>query len=186
MKSDYEYVKRAQQGDQLAFSYLLKKHYGHLFYFILQKVRNYLDAEDVTIDTFTKAFMNINSFNPTSRFSTWLFTIGKNTSIDFIRYKAIKFQAGEFTYNILNTKSDYLNPEIDMIHKEESDKRDKLFKGAFEQLNDYQKKVIKLYYMEGYKSKDIASKLNKPGSTVRVDLKRTKQKLQIILSNKLN
>ena len=186
MKSDYEYVKRAQQGDQLAFSYLMKKHYNHLLDFINQRIYNRLDAEDITVDTFTRAFLNIHTFQPEHKFSTWLFTIGKNTSIDFIRYQALRFSTTEFTYDIINTKSDYLNPEINMIHKEESDKRDKLFKDAFEQLNNYQKKVIDMYYMEGYKSKDIASKLNKPGSTVRVDLKRAKNKLQIILSNKLN
>jgi len=185
-KLDYDYIIRAQQGDQLAFSYLMKKHYGHLFYFITRKVYNYLDAEDITMDVFTRAFMNINKFEPTNKFSTWLFTIGKNTVIDFIKYKAIRFQTTEYTYEMINTTSDYLNPEINLIHKEESNNREQLINNAFKSLNKYQREVIRLHYLEGYKSKDIALKLNKTDSGVRTNLTRTKNKLQVILTNKLN
>jgi len=52
-------------------------------------VNNANDAEDLTIEAFSKAFKNLEQYTPNFAFSTWLFKIASNNCIDFIRKKRI-------------------------------------------------------------------------------------------------
>src|ERR1700722_1786384 len=60
-----------------------------IFFFVLKMVHNRDDAEDLTIEAFGKAFNNIGNYSADFAFSTWLFKIATNNSIDFIRKKRL-------------------------------------------------------------------------------------------------
>ena len=84
-KRDYDFVKQALAGNQKAYTKLLDLYRDQLFYTIRRMVSTDDDAEDLTIETFAKAFKMLDNYLPKFAFSTWLFKIGTNHCIDFLR-----------------------------------------------------------------------------------------------------
>ena len=86
-QKDMELVEKARKGDQLAYGELLGRYRDAIYFMLLKMVNSPIDAEDLTIEAFGKAFKNIDQYTPNYAFSTWLFKIATNNCIDFIRKK---------------------------------------------------------------------------------------------------
>ena len=86
-QQDVELVQKAKLGDQQAYGELLGRYRDAIYFMLLKMVNNPIDAEDLTIEAFGKAFKNIDQYAPNFAFSTWLFKIATNNCIDFIRKK---------------------------------------------------------------------------------------------------
>lgn len=71
-----ELVRRAQSGSMPGFVELVRRFEGRLFNFLLRRSRTIEDAEDLTQETFVRAWQRLDQYNPRWQFSTWLFTIG--------------------------------------------------------------------------------------------------------------
>jgi RNA polymerase sigma factor (sigma-70 family) len=80
-----EAIKRAKINDQKAFNYLLDTFWDDVYGFQLKRIENENDAEDITIQTFSRAFDRIETYNENYTFKTWLITISKNIHIDLLR-----------------------------------------------------------------------------------------------------
>ena len=87
---DYKVVKRAITGDEQAYAELFKRYKDSVYFMILKMVNNRTDAEDLMFEAFEKAFTSLNYYSPQFAFSTWLFKIASNNTIDFIRKKKAK------------------------------------------------------------------------------------------------
>ena len=81
------YIDKAKTGDQVAFTYLLDHDWNEVYGFMLKRTENETDSEDITIETFSKAFDKIATYNPEFQFNTWLIAIAKNVHIDMLRKK---------------------------------------------------------------------------------------------------
>lgn len=79
------HIQKAKQGDQSSFNFLLHHFWSDIYNYQLKRTHNENDAEDITIQSFSKAFDKINSFDNKYQFKTWLTTISKNIHIDLIR-----------------------------------------------------------------------------------------------------
>ena len=73
-----EAIERAKTNDQIAFNFLLDSFWNSIYGFQLKRTENENDAEDITIQTFSKAFDKIHTYNDQYEFKTWLITISKN------------------------------------------------------------------------------------------------------------
>ena len=82
---DYQLVVQAISGDQKAYAELMALYEDLVYHALLKRVGDPMVAEDLTIETFGKAFRNLHRFSPDFAFSTWLFRIAINHSIDFQR-----------------------------------------------------------------------------------------------------
>ncbi len=80
-------IENAKKGDQVAFTYLLDFYWNEVYSFMLKRTENETDAEDITIETFSKAFDKITNYNTEFQFNTWLIAIAKNVHIDLLRKK---------------------------------------------------------------------------------------------------
>ena len=89
-QEDLELVAKAKTGDQVSFSKLMDRYRDSIYFMVLKMVHNRDDAEDLTIEAFGKAFNNISNYSADFAFSTWLFKIATNNSIDFIRKKRLQ------------------------------------------------------------------------------------------------
>jgi len=123
---DFKLIDLAiNKNDQKAYSEIMKSYKNSIYFTILKMIKNKDDAEDLTIEAFSKAFKNLHRFKKEFTFSTWLFRIATNNTIDFIRKKKLlttsihtsfKDEAGK---NIeLDIKDSNLNPNEITIKNE--------------------------------------------------------------------
>jgi RNA polymerase sigma factor (sigma-70 family) len=80
-------IEKAKKGDQVAFTFLLDFYWNEVYGFMLKRTENETIAEDITIETFSKAFDKIASYNSEFQFNTWLIAIAKNVYIDLFTQK---------------------------------------------------------------------------------------------------
>ena len=91
MQRDYELVCAARdKGNRKAYADLMSAYREPLYTLLLRMTRNTVTADDLTMETFVKAFMQLHRYSPTGTFSSWLYTIGVNTYIDHLRRQRLQ------------------------------------------------------------------------------------------------
>ncbi|HZW63949.1 MAG TPA: sigma-70 family RNA polymerase sigma factor [Flavobacteriaceae bacterium] len=175
-------IENAKKNDQKAFNFLLDMFWDDVYGFQLKRTQNENDAEDITIQTFSKAFDKINTFNSKYKFKTWLITISKNIHIDLVRKEKKKFAESfhnnqEKMYEILDESP---SPEDNLITEQNLAKLLKDIK----KLNPAYQKVIQLRYFQELSYKEISEELNEPINNVKVKLLRAKKLLAEIIQRK--
>jgi len=168
--SEHELIKQAQNNNQQAFKKIFEKYYNLIFHMINQMVRNTMLSEDLTMETFEKAFKDIKNFTPKHKLSTWIYKIGKNHTIDHIRKEGVKPKFIELDTMIKNQYT----PEQEFIGKEQA----QILETAITHLNEKHKKIIYMK-MDGLKCVEIAKILNMPPNTVIVYMKVLRKKIMI-------
>ena len=185
-KRDYLLLRRAlDENDQQAYAELMSLYRDSIFYMLVRMVKNKDDAEDLTLMTFGKAFRYLDKYTPKYAFSTWLYRIALNNSIDFLRMKNNMPQYFEedlyttSTTSIIDQSEDNLQrtPEEEIIDKQ----RLQLLRAAVSQLPDKYRKVIELRYYEDLPYEDIAERLGLTLSNVKIQIMRAKQMLSELM-----
>ncbi len=174
-------IKNAKEGKQSAYNYLLNTFWNEVYGFQMKRIQNEYEAEDITIETFARAFDKINTFDTKYSFSTWLITISKNIQIDKFRSKK----------NEHHSLADIEKEKIKKIPDDSPSPEDRLIREQnLAQLLQYIKllkpdyqKVIHLRYFKEMSYNEIANDLNESLSTVKVRLLRARQLLAEIISN---
>ncbi len=182
-KNDLELVTRATKGNEKAFADLMNRYRYSLYFMLLKMVNNPSDAEDLTIESFGKAFRNLGLYTPEFAFSTWLFKIATNSCIDFIRKKQVSpstiDQIHEDLDNLtVNLQSDLPDPEEALIN----DQKIAVLRGIVNQLKPQYRRLIELRYFKEYSYEEIASELKLPIGTVKAQLFRAKSLLYNIFT----
>lgn len=176
-----ETIQKAKLGDQIAFNFLLNSFWNDVYGFQLKRIRNENDAEDVTIQTFSKAFDKIETYDENYKFKTWLITISKNVHIDFLRKKKTSIETTkeqeEEVYRIID---DGPTPEDKIITEQNLAKllRD------IKKLKPHYQEVINLRYFQELSYKEISEQLQEPMNNVKVKLLRAKKLLAEIIQKK--
>lgn len=189
-RTDLVLVEQAQNGNQKAFAELLKRYRESVYYMILKMVRNKDDAEDLTIEAFGKAFKNIHSYLPNNAFSTWLFKIASNNTIDFLRCNKIAKKSiplenvvvdngDDVSYNNGSFIASLRNPEEKMVKEQ----RETIMRNIVHQLHHDYRQIIELRYFEEKSYQEIADELNIPLGTVKARLFRSRELLLGIIKN---
>jgi len=177
----YTHIKSAKDGEQMAYHYLLNLFWNDVYTFLLSKIsNNAIDAEDITIITFSKAFDKINTYNNEFGFKTWLFTIAKNLLIDELRKK-----------RNITVSLEQKNKEISQLYDENPTPEDKIIieqnlaelKKNIKKLKPKYQIVINLRYFQDLSYLEIASELDEPINNVKVKLLRAKKLLAEIITN---
>ncbi|MDP2934778.1 MAG: RNA polymerase sigma factor [bacterium] len=172
-KNLIELVKSAKKGNKNAFSELYEYYITPIFRFVYFRVRNRVDAEDLTQSIFLKTWSNLSKYkqrkNPFSfypvgsrgdSFGAWLYTIARNTVTDFWKKKK-DWSISELAENAIKSKEE---PIDDLIEKEENLSE---LKKVIELLTDEQQEVIILRFIDGLSNKEISRILDKKEDAVR-------------------
>lgn len=177
------FIERAKEGDQKAFSFLLDHFWNDVYGFQLKRTRNENDAEDITIRSFSRAFDKIDTYDSTYEFKTWLITISRNIHVDMVRKQqsniigqALKTE-NEEAYAIVDESP---SAEDRLIREQNLDKLLKCIK----RLKVPYQQIINLRYFQELSYKEIAAELNEPLNNVKVKLLRAKKLLAEIIQNK--
>lgn len=178
---DYHLVQAAIEGDHASYNKLMQKYRMPIYHMIYKMVNNEEDANDLTIEAFGKAFIKLRSYVPTYAFSTWLYKIAINNSIDFVRKNRIKTcSIDESISDEENAESYSNNLEADMLNPEEEiirDQRIAMMRTLVGNLSEKYRIMINLRYFEEMSYEEIAEELDIPIGTVKAQLFRAKQLL---------
>ncbi len=186
-QKDYELVLSAVKGNEKAYSEILARYKDSIYFMILKMVNNPIDAEDLTIEAFGKAFKKINQYSPKYAFSTWLFKIASNNSIDFLRKKRNIYllldndfsdNSNDNNYNF-NLKSKDLDPAEKLIKKQ----KEIIMHDLVKKLKPRYRNLIELRFFKEYSYDEIAKELEIPIGTVKAQLFRAKELLYNIFKN---
>ena len=82
---DSELMLRVRDGDQRSFELLLEKHRGPMIHFLCRMVQNEAVAEELTQEVFLRVYKSRGSYEPSAKFTTWLFRIGTHLALNWIR-----------------------------------------------------------------------------------------------------
>lgn len=185
-RRDYVLLRKAlDHNDQHAYAELMSLYRDSIYYMLVRMVKNKDDAEDLTLMTFGKAFRYLDKYTPKYAFSTWLYRIALNNSIDFLRVKNNMPQYFEedlyttSTTSIIDQSEDNLQrtPEDEIIDKQ----RLQMLRAAVSELPDKYRKVIELRYYEDLPYEDIALRLGLTLSNVKIQIMRAKQMLSQLM-----
>ena len=173
-------IEKAKKGDQTAFTFLLDYYWNEVYGFMLKRTENETDSEDITIETFSKAFDKLSSYNTEFQFNTWLIAIAKNVHIDLLRKKKsshlieITDNEDRQAYNVADTTP---SAEDELITEQNLSQLLQFIK----QLKPHYQEVIQLRYFQELSYQEIAEQLDEPLNNVKIKLLRAKKLLAEII-----
>ena len=177
-----EAISRAKKNDQKAFNYLLDRYWDNVYGFQLKRTHNENDAEDITIQTFSKAFDKINTFDENYTFKTWLIAISKNIHIDLLRKEknSITQVISKDDRDVFQVVDESPSAEDKLITEQHLAKllRD------IKKLKPHYQEVINLRYFQELSYKEISKELEEPMNNIKVKLLRAKKLLAEIIREK--
>ena len=186
---DIELVERAKAGEEKAYAKLLSRYRDSIYFMLLKMVGSKIDAEDLTMEAFGKAFRNIELYSPSYAFSTWLFKIASNNGIDFLRRKKCKLVSIDQSEE--DNKDDSAPRTQIVICDEGPDPAESMVKSqtvetvrmVVDKLKPRYKRLVELRYFRELSYEEIAEELNMPIGTVKAQIFRSRELLFNILKN---
>jgi RNA polymerase sigma-70 factor (ECF subfamily) len=177
-------IQNAKSGQQLAFSNLLDTFWNDVYSFQLLRTKNELEAEDITIETFSKAFDKINSYKEEFVFKTWLITISKNLHIDLLRRQKRSLENNTFSYQNTSGESEVLDstPSAEDQLIQQQNLADLLTE--IKKLKPAYQKVINLRYFNEMSYAEMALELGEPVNNIKVKALRARKLLSELIRNK--
>lgn len=178
-------IAQALAGDQKAYTVLVDKHRQSIHHIIKRIVHNEEATRDLVQETFMKAFASLASYRSEYRFSTWLYKIAANSSIDFLRKKRIQalsldrpLESGDGTMEIEVADFSF-HPERELERKQKWCSIEE----AIDSLPDKYREVIIYRHREDKSYEEIADSLNIPVGTVKARIFRARELLKKKLKN---
>ncbi|MBR5141431.1 MAG: sigma-70 family RNA polymerase sigma factor [Bacteroidales bacterium] len=174
--TDIELVRMAAEQNQAAYIVLYTRYNvgvrSHISRYVAQKE----DIEDICLESFQKAFSQIESYNPEYKFSTWLYRIARNTAFDYLSKHMREMtnmpttSINEEIAELKELPATMHNPEEDIINQQEYDK----WLTNIEKLKDDYRTVAKMNLIDNFGYKEIADALEMPLNTVKTKIRRAK------------
>ncbi|HET6527851.1 MAG TPA: sigma-70 family RNA polymerase sigma factor [Balneolaceae bacterium] len=183
---DDKLVELAIGGDEGAYKKLTDKYRKALNFHIMKMIKNREQIEDLVQETFVKAFDNLNTYNTNYAFSTWIYRIATNHTIDYLRKKKLQTVSMDET---IKTKSG----EMEMQFRDESagtdrniirKQRQTMVRNAIDGLPEKYRRVIEMRHMEEKSYQEIAELLDLPLGTVKAHIFRARELLYKALKDK--
>lgn len=182
---DLDLVQRAVRGDEKAYAELLSRYRDAIYFMLLKMVNNKVDAEDLTIEAFGKAFKSIKQYSPNYAFSTWLFKIASNNGIDFLRKKRGITISIDGNGNDDETNTPMAVPDTGLDPSQEMMRSQDIaaVREVVARLKPRYRTLVEMRYFQELSYEEIAQQLGIPLGTVKAQLFRSRELLYNILKN---
>jgi len=185
-EQDRALVEQALGGDEEAYRQLMEKYDKALYHHIYRMVRAKGEVEDLVQESFIKAFSALESYSSEYAFSTWLYKIATNHTIDYLRKKKlptfsidkpIQTRDGDLEYEVPDTT---YRPDRHVV----SDQRRALIQEAIDALPPKYHRVIVMRHQQEKTYEEIAQELDLPLGTVKAHIFRARKLLYKYLRDK--
>jgi RNA polymerase sigma-70 factor (ECF subfamily) len=187
--TDQEVVARAREGREPAYRELIGRYERPVFSLIFRLVRDREKAEDLAQDTFIKVLNAIDRYDPSFKFSSWIFKIAHNTALDHLRKKHPEMLSldgsphastpDEVEASTLSAISSNENPEEYASNRELGHEIEK----ALADVRPEYRTAIILWHMEGRPYEEIAEIMGVPLGTVKTYIHRARNELRLRLAH---
>jgi RNA polymerase sigma factor (sigma-70 family) len=177
--SDENLIKKYLKGDKNSLDVLVKRYFRQIYFFVLKYAGTPQDSEDITQEVFLKVWKHIKRFDQKKSFRAWIFTIAKNTALDFLKKKKeipfSKFEDSEGRNFLTETLAGNLISPAEWAEK----------KDTFRELNFAVKKfslkcqkIFSLRYDKQWTFQEIADEMGEPLSTIKSRHRRATQSIK--------
>ena len=172
-------IEKAKEGKQSAYNFLLNTFWNEVYKFQLKRTKNEYEAEEITFQTFSKAFDKIHTYKEQYKFNTWLITISKNIHIDLLRKKesSIRSQITRKEEGVYKIPDENPTPEDALIKEQNLAQLLRYIK----MLKPHYQEMINLRYFQEMSYKEMEKTLEEPMNNVKVKLLRARRLLADII-----
>lgn len=181
---DADVVRLAQQGRELAFRELVHRYERPVFSLVYRMVRDRETAEDLAQETFIKVLNHIDRYSPDFKFSSWLFKIANNVTIDHLRRRrldTISLDGSPSAVTAAEVEASTLDPETGQesaLDELEARELGSAIERAIGRLRPEYRSCIILRHVEGRSYEEIAATLDLPLGTVKTYIHRARHELR--------
>ncbi len=164
--SDQEVITKVLAGDKASFEVIILTYQKPILFYLMRLLNfNQHDAEDALSETFLKVYVNLASYNPSLKFSSWLYRIAHNEGVNIIRQKS-KTYSVDIDLLDIPANIDFNKPSKTDLEK------------ILNKLKEEDKNILILYYLEDKSLKEISEilKISENNATVRLKRARDKAK----------
>ncbi|SIR25938.1 MULTISPECIES: RNA polymerase sigma factor SigW [unclassified Paenibacillus] len=180
-------IRLALKGDQRAFADLVGMYQDKLYHLAYRMLYNRQEAEDAVQETFLRVFRNMERYDESMKFSTWIYRITTNLAIDRLRRRKPGFSLdaevpehdGLDGYSMF--ASEDASPEDEVLLSETQ----RIIRAAIETLPPKYKSVMVLRYLEDLSLQEISDVLDMPVTTIKTRVHRGREFLRKKLEHKL-
>ena len=173
--TDVELIQRILDGDDAAFTVLVKKYQKPVHALVWRKIGDFHIAEEITQDTFLKAYQELATLKKPQSFSSWLYVIAANNCSTWLRKKRLRTEPLDDTRLQKATYSGYVVAENE---RTEAEAQREVVKKLLAKLEESERTVITLHYFGEMSSSEIGEFLGVSANTVRSRLRRAQQRLK--------
>jgi len=186
--SDLSLVNKAQNEDLAAYDELVRRYQERIYATLYHMTSNHEDANDLTQETFIKAYRALKSFKGDSSFYTWVYRIAVNKTINFLKQRKNKLN---MSLNDLDFNAEH-DPDLVSLISEKTPRRSlglaelqEKLNEALQKLSEPHRLVVTLHDVQGLAHEEIGKIMNCNVGTVRSRLFYARQQLQATLSDYL-
>lgn len=175
-ETEKNFIQRILGGETSLYAYFLNNYSHSVYTLIVRIVKSREDAEELTQDTFLKAFKKLDTYRGDSAFSSWLLRIAYNTAISAVRKQKMVFPVIDEI--LINTVEDKDVEEL--FGRSENEELLQHLEKAIEQLNNTDKALITLYYIQNKSIKELSEIFDFSEDNIKIKLFRIRKKLYIM------
>ncbi len=176
--NDSNLIKRTLEGDQQAFASLVEKYQDQIHALAWQKIGDFHIAQEITQDTFVKAYQKLATLKHPTRFAGWLYVITNNNCKMWHRRNRLQTQSFEETDPVELDEIYYTEHKTREREEEAKEKRRSLVKELLSKLRESERTVVTLYYLAGLSCEEIGEFLGVATNTVKSRLHRARNRLR--------
>ena len=174
VSTDQQLVERALDGDTVAFEHLFNRYRDSIYQLYVQRTSGRTDdASDLLQETFGKVYLNMQRYDSRYTFGQWVYTIARNTFIDYMRRKRDDTVPIDRIGERVSSSWGGPTPEERMI----TDQSRARLESLLERMSPRYRKLIELRFFKEYSYEEIAAELQLPMGTVKTQIHRAREQL---------
>ena len=175
---DVELIHRVLDGDDTAFAELVKKYQKPVHTLVWRKIGDFHIAEEITQDTFLKAYQELAKLKKPQSFASWLYVIAANHCSTWLRKKRLQTQSLEETSSARLEKATYSGYVVEENERTAVEAQREVVKKLLAKLQESERTVLTLHYFGEMSSAEISAFLGVSANTIRSRLRRAQQRLR--------
>jgi len=167
---DRRLVTLALEGDDAAFEYLFDRYHEAIRRLLAQRMGNASDADDLLQETFIKVYINLHRYDPAYTFGQWVYTIARNTFVDYVRRRQDDLSIDE---RFAAPASTAPTPEESVINLQQRSQ----IEHYLDRLAPRYRRLIVMRFFDDYSYEEIAARLSLPLGTVKTQIHRAREQM---------